>query len=275
MRSKLLVGAGILGVLALLSGVAMACVPSASIRLSPPGGPTGTKVTVTGSTFDPAGSPVNIYWDGTRGTFLASVPVQPDRTMSYTFTVPAGATGGTHLVSATQRDSQGQSYNPVNATFSVSGSPRPATAPNLQGPARPQQVATPAPAGQPSPAPAGQPSPAPAGQPSAQAAAGQAPAAVAPGAQPPAGAPPAQVGGLPGTPPPAGPVADGSTQPATASDAFRTPAASPSGATTPGSEGTPAWMIGGLAALALGLFGAGTGIFAAERRRTRVSAEAE
>ena len=266
----MLLGVGVMSVLALVGGVAMACVPSASIRVAPPSGPAGTSITVTGSTFDPAGSPVNVYWDGTRGMLLASVPVRPDRTFTYSFNVPNGAGGGTHLVSATQRDSQGQSYNPVNATYTVTGAPKPATASNLQGPARTQQVA-------PAPVPQQQAAPAPAGgQPSAQAAPGQAPTAAVPSAQAPpaAGGPPAQGVALPGSPP-AGPVADGSTQPSTASDAFRTPAASPSGATTPGSEGTPAWMIGGLAALALGLFGAGSGIFAAERRRTRVPAEAE
>ena len=275
MRSKLLLGAGVMSVLALVvGGVAMACVPSASIRVSPPSGPAGQQITVTGSTFDPAGSTVNIYWDGTRGTLItSSVRVGPDRTFTYSFPVPNGAGGGTHVVSATQRDSSGQSYNPVNATYTVTGARPTAPASNLQGPARNQQVATPA------PAPQQQAAPAPAGQPSAQAASGQAPTAAAPTAQAPpaAGGPPAQGVGLPGSPPPAGPGADGSVQQATSSEAFRAPVAAPDAATAgaPGSEGAPTWMIGGLAALALGLFGAGTGIFAAERKRTRVPAEAE
>ncbi|MDP8936726.1 MAG: hypothetical protein M3O23_03175 [Actinomycetota bacterium] len=273
MKFKMLIGAGIMAVLALAGGVAMACVPSASIKVAPGSGKVGDEVKVTGSTFDPAGSQVNIYWDGVRGMPLGSVAVQPDKSFSYTFKVPNGASGGTHVVSATQRDSQGQSYNPVNATYSVSGAPKPATASNLQGPARSQQVAS-------APAPQQQSAPAPAAQPSAQAASGQAPpAAPVSGGQaaPPAAAPPAQGVGLPGSPPPAGPAADGSSQPATASDAFRTPVVAPDAATAsaPGSEGTPAWMLGGLAALALGLFGAGTGIFAAERKRTRVPVEAE
>jgi hypothetical protein len=267
MKPKLVIAAGILAVSALLGAVALACVPQATIRNSPANGEAGTRVTVTGSTFDPAGSPVKIWWDGTRGTQLASVPVQADRTFTYSFNVPTGAPGGTHLVSATQQDAQGQSYNPVNATFTVTGAPKQATAPNLQGPARQQNVTA--------AAPASQPAPAPAAQQSAQSASGQAPAvASAQSASPPA--PPA-AGPVGSPPPPASPVADGSTQPVTASDAFRTPALTPdaSAAGAPGSDGAPAWAVGGLAALALGLLGAGTGIFVTERRRARVPAEAE
>jgi hypothetical protein len=274
MRTKLSIAAVALAAAALIGGAAWACVPGASITLTPGTGGPGTAVGVSGTTFDAQGSLVNIYWDGTGGTLLAQVPVQPDRTFSYSFIVPANATSGSHVVSATQLDRNGLAYNPVNRAFSIPGT----RAPNrsvVQGPAQPPAD--------------GLTQPAPAAQPARTAVQAPAPAPAAPGPGP--GPGPAAGQAQPGTPgspgvgaaspqaPPATPSADAqqaAQQPAGSQEAFRTPvpAPAPAGATeaVASSGGAPAWLLIPLAVLSLGFLGTGAGIFARERKRVRVQA---
>lgn len=121
MKTRFSIFAVALGAAALIGGAAWACVPGASITLAPPTGGPGTNVTVTGSTFDSQGSPVNIYWDGTAGQLMGQAQVQPDRTFRFTFAVPGVEDGRSHVVSATQLDRNGLAYNPVNRAFKMSG----------------------------------------------------------------------------------------------------------------------------------------------------------
>ncbi len=276
MKTRLSIAAAVLGVATLVGGVAWACVPGARITLKPASGKAGDLVTVTGSTFDPQGSLVNIYWDGTRGPLMGQATVQPNRSFNFSFTVPGDAKGGSHVVSATQRDKNGLDYNPVNAAFSVSGD----RAPNRsvsQGAAQAEQPdgASVAPATQPgAPAQAAAPR---VGVPAQAAAPAQ--SAAQPGAAAPGPAVGTQAG--PQAPPPA-PTAESqqaaAQQPAGSQEAFRTPvpAPAPAGAgeavSSSSGGGVPAWLLAPLALLSLGFLGAGSGIFLRERKRTRVTA---
>ncbi len=273
MKARFSIFAVALGAAALIGGAAWACVPGASITLAPPTGGPGTNVTVTGSTFDSQGSPVNIYWDGTAGQLMGQAQVQPDRTFRFTFAVPGVEDGRSHVVSATQLDRNGLAYNPVNRAFKMSGTRSGNTA-NQQGAAQPEQpdgVTTQAPATQ--SAAAAQPAP------RAAAAPAQASAPAQPGGAAPGPAVGTQTG--PQAPPPA-PAAEAqqgaaAQQPAGSQEAFRTPvpAPAPAGAgeaVSSSGGGAPAWLLAPLALLSLGFLGAGTGIFLRERKRTRVRA---
>jgi hypothetical protein len=277
MKLKLSLGGAALAVAALIGGaVAWACVPGASITLSQTSGPPGTTVTISGGTFDAQGSPVNLYFGGTSGAHLGQAPVLTDRSFQFTFTVPAelhGArTGGAHVVSATQLDRNGLAYNPVNRTFTVTGASRPATAPNLQGPAQAEQ-----PDGAQSTAPAGQPGAARATSPAAAAGAPSAPAQAATGQA----AQPGSAAGAPATAPQiaAAQAAQAATQPAGSQEAFKVPATAPApeaatarSTSESDSNRSPVWVLAALGLLAGGFLAAGTGIFVAERRRARVTA---
>jgi hypothetical protein len=272
MRTKMALAGAALAAAALIGGGAWACVPGASITLTPSSGSTAppTNVTVSGSTFDAQGSPVNIYWDGTAGSLVGQAQVQADRSFSFSFVVPGNAQSGSHVVSATQLDRNGLAYNPVNRTFRVNG-PRPANAPNTQGVAQPEQVD-------------GATTPAPVAQPAAQPARAAAPAQASSPAQPGAPAPAPAVGtqAAPPSAPPTAPAADAqqgaaAQQPAGSQEAFRTPvpAPAPAGAAEAASSsgsGAPAWLLVPLAVLSLGFLGVGSGIFLKERRRVRVKA---
>lgn len=213
-RRVLLGAVGVAAALAVAGGVAWACVPQASIRVSTPSGPVGTKVTVTGSTFDATGQPVKVWWGGAGKQLLGSAPVTASRTFTFAFEVPASS-GGSHIVAATQSDASGQPIagSPVNTLFRVEGAaPAPAST-DLQGDpdntvSEPATAAAPAPAEPASAAPApAAPAPAAAPAPRVRVAPARSPrvAAVAP-APAPAPAAPAPAAPAPAAPAPA-PVA--------------------------------------------------------------------
>ena len=179
-------GLAVLGVLVLLGAAAWACTPQASLRATPGSGTVGTKITLTGSSFDSAGQPVKIWWGGAGKTLVATAAVTASRSITATFAVP-DAPGGVHVIAATQLDANGQPVagSPVNTTFKVEGA-APAAAPsNVQAPPAEETVVEPAPvaavASEPAPAPAAAPAPAPAPAPRTRVAPAQ-PTAAAPAA---------------------------------------------------------------------------------------------
>lgn len=269
-KAKIFGGLGVLASVAFVGAVtAFACVPGARITPGPTSGPAGTKITLTGATFDPAGSSVKVYWDGTRGTQLTSttntVTVQADRSFTFSFNVPADAAGGTHIISATQLDAAGRAYNPVNATFAVAGT-RPANASNVQGAA--QQQPQPDGAGAPviGTAPARGTSAAPAATSNAAAAASGARSAAPATSNSPAAAATANQ-------PVTGPASTPATEAAVAP--FKAPTPTPESAAVadqPAANRAPAWLLVPLGLMALGFLGAGTGIFLADRKRVLVEA---
>jgi hypothetical protein len=172
-RKGVLAGFGALAAGVLIGGAAWACVPQASLRANPTAGTAGSTITMTGGTYDAAGGPVTLWFGGAGRTQIGTASVNADRTFSVEVTIPASAAAGTHIISATQSDANGQPIagSPVNTTFRVEG-PAPAAAPpaNVQGSA-PQDAQgaaglAPAPAAEPAavsaPAPATAPAPAPA-----------------------------------------------------------------------------------------------------------------
>ncbi|MGH9177419.1 MAG: hypothetical protein ACRD0N_02535, partial [Acidimicrobiales bacterium] len=134
-------------VLALVGAAAWACTPQANLRSTPTSGPIGTKITVTGSSFDPAGGQVRVYWGGASGTQVATATVGSNRGFTASFNVPDVA-GGTHIIAATQyTNGQPIAGSPVNMTFKVEGSPPVVAATNLQ--AEPEQGSVLEPVGEP------------------------------------------------------------------------------------------------------------------------------
>ena len=249
-RRKLFTGLGALAALVLVgAATAWACVPQPRVSANPAQGPTGTRVTVRGTTWDPNNGAVKIYWDG---DFQGQAPVGTDRAFNFTLTVPANATGGGHVIKATQAGTAG---SPANTTFRVTGAPTAQRPSNLQG--TPQDARTDA--LRPAPAQAAQSR---AGTPAGQAAQGAGGGPAAPAGQ--AGAQAPATASAPGTAP--------AVQPA-GSEAFRpAPARQPASATAPARNNGMGWLLVPLALLALGFFAVGTGIFLTERKRVRVEA---
>jgi len=276
-RKGVLAGFGALAGTALIAGTAWACVPQASLSANPTSGGVGSTITLTGGTYDAAGGPVSIYWDSPSGTPIATTTVGTSagvRNISVQIQVPGNATGGSHIIFATQNDANGQAIpgSPVRTVFRVTDGPAPApVAVNPQGSVQDAQGAAglaPAPAETPAPAPA-EPAPAPARTPVRTPArvSTPAPAPVAPAPAPvaapttPAPAPEAV------TPAPAPEVAPAPVAPAPEPVA---PAVEPAPAQPASSDsGTSGWVVAGLAVLALGVLAVGTGIFVTERKRSR------
>lgn len=243
-RRGMVGGLAVVGVLVLLGAAAWACVPQASLRATPGSGTVGTRITLTGSSFDPAGQPVKIWWGGAGKTLVATSPVSASRSISATFTVPDVA-GGVHVIAATQLDANGQAVanSPVNTTFLVEGS-APAAAPsNVQGAPREDTVLEPAPAAavapEPAPAPAPAASPAPAAAPRTRVApASPAPRTAAPAPRP---AAPAAVAPAPAAAPAPAPA----PAPAAAATPAPAPAVDTAPATTPARRSVMVSMSGG------------------------------
>jgi hypothetical protein len=136
-KRGILAAAGVCMVLALVGAAAWACTPQAGLRSTPTSGTVGTKITVTGSSFDPAGGPVRVYWGGASGQQMATATVGANRGFTATFDVPNVASG-THIIAATQyTNGQPIAGSPVNMTFRVDGSIPAAVATNVQ--AEPEQ----------------------------------------------------------------------------------------------------------------------------------------
>lgn len=206
-RGSLLAAIGASAALLLVAGTSWACTPLATIKSSAASGAIGTKLTITGSTFDGSGQPVKVWWDGAGKQLMGTAQVNPaTRSFSVAFEVPPSS-GGSHIIAATQNDAAGQPIagSPVNTLFRVDGAAPQAVASNLQAdpentvnepvsavaPAA-QETAAPAPAAAtPAPAPAPRVRVAPAQ--SSRPAAASAPAPVAPAPTPAAAPAPAPV----------------------------------------------------------------------------------
>lgn len=207
-RGSLLGAIGAAAALLLVAGTSWACTPLATIKPSATNGAVGTKLTITGSTFDAAGQPVKVWWDGAGKQLVGTAQVNPaTRSFSVAFEVPPSS-GGSHIIAATQNDAAGQPIagSPVNTLFRVDGAAPQAVASDLQAdpdntvnepvsavaPAA-QETATPAPAAV-TPAPRVRVAPAQSSRPAAArapapVAAAPAPAPVAPAPAPVASAP--------------------------------------------------------------------------------------
>ncbi|MGQ0521083.1 MAG: hypothetical protein ACT4PX_08040 [Actinomycetota bacterium] len=241
-------GLAALAAVALIGGAAFACVPQAGIKVSPGTGTVGTKITITGSSFDAAGSPVTVYWNwgSAERVRIGDFAVAKDRTFSATFEVPAASSGGTKILGATQNDANGNpiASSPVNATFTVTGVPaaQPAAS-NFQS--EPEQSVV-----EPAPVPAETVTPAPAPAAAAAPRVRVAPArtaAPAPAAAPAAAAAPAV------TPEPA-------ATPAPVASPAPAPAPEPAPATAPARRSVMVSMASdsdGSPALAIALVGVG------------------
>ena len=227
--SGVLGAVGVLAAVTVLGTASWACTPLATIKTSAPGGPVGSTITVTGSTFDAAGQPVKVWWGGASGIQVATANVTSARTFTATFAVPNAGTG-TKIVSATQNDASGNAIagSPVNTLFKVDGPTAPAAASNLQ--ADPDNAVT-EPAAAAAPAP--EAAPAPAAAPAAPARAATAPRVrVAPAASTRAAAPAAAAAPATAAAPAAAPAPAAVPAPA-AESATPAPAASPAPASAP------------------------------------------
>lgn len=276
-RTKVVISGCAAMAVALLAGIAFACVPQAGLKVSPGTGGVGTKITITGSSFDSSGSPVTLYWDGaSSGTRIGAFAVK-DRAFTATFEVPATAAGGAHIISATQNDANGNpiAASPVNASFVVTGAAPAAAAPaNLQGEPD-QSVVEPARAA----APAAQPAPAPAAAPAPRVRPAPAQTAVrspAPAAAPSAAAAPAAVAtpapAVEATPAPVAAPAPAAPAPA-AAPATAPPRRSAMVSMAGGSDGSPALAIA-LVGIGLVLALGASALVLAGRREAKAPAQA-
>ena len=240
---------------AVIGAAAYACVPQASLNLSPKAGAPGTKITVTGSSFDATGGPAKLWWGGPGKSLIGEFPVTPGRSFTATFEVPADSAGGSYVVSATQSDANGQSIagSPVSALFNVTGVPAPSPAPANPQVEPEQTVNEPAsavaPAATQAAAPAPTPVPAPRVRVAPAAPASRTPAAASAAAPAPAVAP---------APVPVAPAAE--PTPAPAAVAPLAPAGGDAPATTPARRSVMVSMSSdsdGSPALAIALVGVG------------------
>ena len=85
--------------------------------ISPTQGPAGTKVTGTGNNW-PSGDHIQAIWDGPIGTYVGNpVVVNSGGGFTLTFSVPAGAQSGSHVVSFW--DSEGRYFVNASTPFDV------------------------------------------------------------------------------------------------------------------------------------------------------------
>lgn len=99
--SRKLVTSGLFTAIALvvLAAAAWACVPVASLQVSPTEAAPGDTLTVTGRFYNE--NPVQLRWDGLDGRVLATIT--PDnRAIAGTITVPRSAEPGNYVLVATQ-----------------------------------------------------------------------------------------------------------------------------------------------------------------------------
>lgn len=100
------------GALIVPAALAWACIPVATLNLSPPQVRPGQEVTVTGgpfgsSSFPKPHSPVVLHFNAIDGPVLATIDPVKDGRISGTFTVPADTTPGNYVVVATQQAQEG------------------------------------------------------------------------------------------------------------------------------------------------------------------------
>ncbi|HEX6538796.1 MAG TPA: hypothetical protein VF155_06430 [Candidatus Dormibacteraeota bacterium] len=122
---------GAIGVgLATVVGVTtvFACTSLATLNLSQASAPSGTNLTVTGSSFGSTtsgNSAVTLHWNSISGPVLAQgiVPDQSGAIGPVSITVPQSATPGYYTIIATQTDKSGQNSfgTPARAAIQVTG----------------------------------------------------------------------------------------------------------------------------------------------------------
>ena len=130
MRSRKLMGAGIGVGLATVVGVTtvFACTSLATLNLSQAAAPSGSNLTVTGSSFGSVtsgNSSVTLHWNSISGPVL-SQGIVPDSTGAIgpvSVTIPQSATPGYYTIIATQTDKTGQNSfgTPARAAIQVTG----------------------------------------------------------------------------------------------------------------------------------------------------------
>ncbi|MDQ4098896.1 MAG: discoidin domain-containing protein, partial [Chloroflexota bacterium] len=96
-------------------------IPSATVTLSPTSGVVGTSVTVTGAGFT-AGERVDLYWDATSGTPLASPSASSSGAITATVRIPA-AKGGQHTLNAVGGTSGRRASGAFNVRPAMSRTP--------------------------------------------------------------------------------------------------------------------------------------------------------
>lgn len=136
---------GVLGVVAGLAAflwlgmTAFACSALPSVTLSQPYGAAATSVAFTGSGFLGITGPVQVHWDTINGPLLAQTVPSVDGVLApVTFTVPASAEPGMHIVIATANGSvvERSTFQVVGASGTVGRLPQallPATSPSESG----------------------------------------------------------------------------------------------------------------------------------------------
>lgn len=122
---------GAIGVgLATVVGVTtvFACTSLATLNLSQASAPSGTNLTVTGSSFGSTtsgNSAVTLHWNSISGPVLAQgvVPDQSGAIGPVSITIPQSATPGYYTIIATQTDKSGQNSfgTPARAAIQVTG----------------------------------------------------------------------------------------------------------------------------------------------------------
>lgn len=130
MRSRKWMGAGLGVGLATVVGVTtvFACTSLATLNLSQASAPSGSNLTVTGSSFgsvSQGNSAVSLHWNSTSGPVLAQgiVPDQSGAIGPVSVTIPQSATPGYYTIIATQTDKSGQNSfgTPARAAIQVTG----------------------------------------------------------------------------------------------------------------------------------------------------------
>ena len=117
---KLAVGgfSGAVGVV-LMAAVAWACVSGPAVTLSTVNAAPGDEITISGSNFRQPES-ATVRWDSLDGQILANLGAPDNRLIEGTFTVPANATPGNHVVIVSQAKADGTlTQMPIRALLTV------------------------------------------------------------------------------------------------------------------------------------------------------------
>lgn len=133
----------------LVVGPALACTPGATISSEPARGEAGTSVSLSGTGFDPVGSPIAIKWAGPNGRLLATTNPAPSGTFAASVVVPADARTGYQQLSAVQTKADGGTATASFAFMVQARTASPSTP--VPGPAPGAPSAAPTPAATPEP----------------------------------------------------------------------------------------------------------------------------
>lgn len=148
MHGRKWMGAGLGVGLATVIGVTtvFACTSLATLNLSQASAPSGSNLTVTGSSFgqtSSGNSAVTLHWNSVSGPVLSQgiVPDQSGAIGPVSISIPQSATPGYYTIIATQTDKSGQNSfgTPARAAIQVTG---PNGAPSGNGSSQPVASAT-------------------------------------------------------------------------------------------------------------------------------------